>query len=61
MFRVFNMGIGYILVVDRDQSMKAIDHLSKAASRHTKSSYHSWGQRRTADNAAVNSLVPVRV
>jgi len=30
MFRVFNMGIGYILVVDRDQSMKAIDHLSKA-------------------------------
>ena len=29
MFRVFNMGIGYILVVGRDDSMKAIDHLSE--------------------------------
>jgi phosphoribosylformylglycinamidine cyclo-ligase len=30
MFRVFNMGIGYILVVDRENSIKAIDHLSAA-------------------------------
>ncbi len=28
MFRVFNMGIGYILVVGRDDAMKTIDHLT---------------------------------
>lgn len=29
MFRVFNMGIGYILVVDRDQAMRAVESLAR--------------------------------
>jgi len=29
MFRVFNMGIGYILVDDRDQAMRAVESLAR--------------------------------